>query len=150
MLVLFLALIYQDGTITLTNISNSNDIRDINTIRNYDNYLINSGSYFGFAIIYKDSKINYYLNQTMFAQKEFKYVDKINLYMHRVIDGSNFEYDMYLKMANKFYHTFVTNYNTYITYSEPQEIGEYDNYFPGTNNDCFIVQNNSLTYVKNA
>ena len=142
-------LLYQDGTITLTTINNSNNIRDINTIRNYDNYLINSGSYFGFATIHKNSGIKYYLNQTMYFSSQLKYADKINLYMHRVIDGNNFEYNMYVRIANKFYHSFVTNYNTVVTFSQPEEIGEYDNYFPGANNDYFTVQNNILTYVKN-
>lgn len=140
-------LLYQDGTISFTNIKDSEFIVDLNTIRNNFNYLQDTGSWFGFSIINKTGKSRYYINQTTVKQEVFDHVERIRWYMHNSINSNNFEYDVYFKIKGKFYHTFVTNYNNVVTYSNMQEIGEYEDVFIGENGNRFIVINNQLQYV---
>ena len=137
----------QAGAITSNYYFNyENTVVSIEGIRNNLDYLSGSASWSGNFTTKRNGELLYYTTNSYNISTNELFVEDAKLYMKKVTNSSNFDYDCFIKQFGKYYH-FTGNYiSRFTATSQKTLLGEYDDLFFGANNDYFVVNNKVLSY----
>ena len=140
--------IYQDGSVrTANSLANESTIANIECIRTNKAYLP-TNAWATCMAIKTNSVMHAYNLAAKLNEFSIDFVTDAKLYYDKTNVGTVYPYFYcYYKRFGKYYKFYAYYSGNVIQINSTTEVGEFEDFFEGANNDCFVVQNNSLQYV---
>lgn len=130
-------------------VSYLSEIASIATIKRFDDFTNEANTY---AVIFTTNEgQNYYYSvftSSTSPNINIGYGKNVIAYYYDFVSANNYKFEVYLNVYGKIICKKYSLLNNQVTLISSTEVGNYDYYFKGINNDYFVVKDNVLTFYK--